>query len=80
MPRCLVTSEGKPDKLDECLSYLAVDGKWHSLEDVAEAIHVAKSKVLMVVRFFARFSFVEFDRKAGKVKIDRKTRAWYTEP
>ena len=80
MPGCLTMSEEKPDKLDGFLAYLARDGGWHSLEDMAEAIHVTKSIVLTVVRFLARFSFVEFDRKAGRVRIDRKTRAWYTEP
>ena len=69
----------KPDKLDEFLAYLAVDGGWHSLDDVAKAIQVAKDKVLMVARFFAKFDFVEFDETSGNVRIDRKTRAWYTE-
>jgi len=79
MPRCLVTSEEKPDKVDELLAYLAVDGGWHSLKNVAEATHLAKSKVLVVARFLARFGFVEFDEASGNVRIDRKTRAWYTE-
>jgi len=70
----------KPDKLDEFLAYLAVDGGWHSLDDVAKAIQVAKDKVLMVARFFAKFDFVEFDETSGNVRIDRKTRALYTEP
>ena len=80
MPRCLVMSEEKPGKLDELLAYLAVDGGWHSLEDVAGAIQVTKSKALVAARFHSRFGFVEFDREAGRVRIDPKIRAWYTEP
>jgi DNA-binding IclR family transcriptional regulator len=73
-------SEEKPDKLDEFLAYLAMDGGWHSLEEVAGAIQVAKGKALVAARFFSRFGFVEFDREAGRVRIDPKIRAWYTEP
>ena len=51
----------------------------HSIEDVAEATQVTKSKALVVARFLARFGFVEFDEASGNVRIDRKTRAWYTE-
>jgi len=79
MPECLETPEGKPDRLDEFLSYLAADGGWRSLEEAAEAIRVTRSEVLMVARFFSRFGFVEFDGEAGKVRIDRKIRAWYAE-
>jgi len=78
-PGCLVLSEEKGRKLDDFLAYLAVDGGWHSLEVVAEVIHVEKSKVLMVARFFARFGFVELDEASGRVRIDRKIRAWYRE-
>ena len=72
-------SEKKPGKLDEFLAYLAEGGEWQSLDDMAQAIQITERKVLKVARLFARFGFVEFDRKAGRVRIDQKVRALYME-
>lgn len=56
--------------LDEFLEHLAEDGEWHSLKEVVAAIHLDKDKVKKIIRFFARYGFVQFNKAQNRVKIE----------
>jgi len=60
--------------LDEFLEFLAEDGEWHSLREVVLAIHLDEDKVKKIVRFFARYGFVQFNKAQNKVKIEPELR------
>ena len=60
--------------LDKFLEYLAEDGEWHSLREVVAAIHLDKDKVKKIIKFFARYGFIEFDKSQNKVKIEAQVR------
>lgn len=60
--------------LDEFLEYLAEDGEWHSLKEVVAAIHLDEDKVKKIIRFFARYGFVQFNKAQKNVKIEPQLR------
>jgi len=60
--------------LDEFLEYLAEDGEWHSLKEIVAAIHLDEDKVKKIIRFFARYGFVQFNKAQNKVKIEPQLR------
>jgi len=59
-----------PFGLDEFLEYLAMDGKWHSLSELAAFTRLSEEKVEKIAQFFARYGFIQFDETKGKTKID----------
>jgi len=60
--------------LDEFLEFLAENGEWHSLKEVVAAIHLDEDKVKKIVRFFARYGFVQFNKAQNRVKIEPQVR------
>lgn len=60
--------------LDEFLEYLAEDGEWHGLREVVAAIRLDEGKVKKIVRFFARYGFVQFNKAQNRVKIEPQVR------
>lgn len=55
--------------LSRIIEYLAVDGEWHTVEEVAEAIGQNVKQTSELLRELANFNFVEFDEK-GRVRLD----------
>lgn len=55
--------------VDGFLEYLAVDGEWHSLNEVVAYLQLEKSEVVKIAKFFARFRFIQLDETRRKVKI-----------
>jgi len=59
-----------PLGLDEFLEYLAMDGKWHSLNELVAFTRLTKEKVEKIAQFFARYGFIQLDEAKRKAKID----------
>jgi|GEM_PF-2083999 len=55
--------------VDKFLECLAVDGEWHSLNEVVAYLQLEKDKVVEIAKFFARFKFIQLDETRRKVKI-----------
>lgn len=60
--------------VDGFLEYLAVDGEWHSLNEVVAYLQLKKSEVMEIAKFFARFRFIQLDETRRKVKIQPNVR------
>ncbi len=58
-----------PDKLSEMLNFLAEDGRWHTVREVAEAVGVSLEKAEKLLKDLSEFRFVHFDER-GRVRID----------
>lgn len=59
--------------VSEILEFLAVDGEWHTVEEVAEALGLDVIQVSKVLKEISEFHFVEFDEQ-GRVRVDPKFR------
>ncbi|MEM2240531.1 MAG: hypothetical protein QXL27_09585 [Candidatus Bathyarchaeia archaeon] len=56
-------------KFSRILEYLAIDGEWHTVEEVAEAVGQNITETSELLSKLAYFNFVEFDEK-GRVRVD----------
>jgi len=56
-------------KLSEVLEFLAEDGEWHTVREVAEAVGVSLEKAEKLLRDLSEFRFIYFDEE-GRVQID----------
>ena len=67
------------DKLDDLLWFLAQNGEWHTLSEVAEAIRLSEERVEIAASFFDEFHFVSFNRDKRRVRIHPMVRQLYLE-
>jgi DNA-binding IclR family transcriptional regulator len=58
-----------PGKLSEVLEFLAGDGEWHTVGEVAEAVGISLEKAEKLLRDLSEFRFIHFDEE-GRVRID----------
>ena len=58
-----------PSKLSGGGGFLAEDGGWHTVEEVAEAVGVSLEKAEKLLRDLSEFKFIHFDEE-GRVRID----------
>lgn len=56
------------DKIFEILD----NGNWHNLTEVAEKTGTQKSKVELISSFLANYDFLEFDKKAERVRLSNQ--------
>jgi len=56
------------DKIFEVLD----NGDWHKLTEVAEKTGTQKSKVELISSFLANYDFLEFDKKAERVRLSNQ--------
>ncbi len=60
--------ERKPvEKIDDFLNFLALDGDWHNLEAVEEAVNLTTDKVKIIAEFFQRYGFIQYDGKKMRI-------------
>ena len=60
-------------RVSRMLEFLAEDGGWHSVDEVADAAGLSPEKVETVLRRLSGFGFVEFDAE-GRVRVDPELR------
>ena len=58
-------------KIDRVL-WLLLDGKWHTLNKVSEAIQIDMAKLEKIATFLEEFNFIEFN--APRVRITPETK------
>jgi len=56
------------NKLDEFFAVLR-DGRWHSLNEIAQIINVEYGKLIEVARLFAKANIIQFDEELNSVRI-----------
>jgi hypothetical protein len=66
--------------LDKFMGYLAVDGVWHSINELVAYLHLEKSEVGKIAKFFAYFRFIQLDESQRKVKIQPNMRKLFASP
>lgn len=54
--------------IDEIL-VLLTNGEWHRVKEIANKTQLEEVKVELITSFLAEYDFLEFDRKAMKVKL-----------
>jgi hypothetical protein len=69
-----VWSDEKACKVAEDVLDALRDGEWHSVRDLIA--QVSPVKLEKVLEFYAEYDFVEWDRQAGKVRLDYLTVAF----
>jgi DNA-binding IclR family transcriptional regulator len=62
--------------LDEILEPL-IDGKWHGLEEINEAVRLPKRKFEEIIGFFAEYRFVKLDKENRRVKLTPSVLAFF---
>ena len=62
--------------LDEILEPL-IDGKWHGLEEINEAVKVPEEKLEEIIGFFAEYRFVKLDKENRRVKLTPSVLAFF---
>ena len=45
------------------------DGRWHSLNEIAQIINVEYGKLIEVARLLAKANIIQFDEKLNSVRI-----------
>ena len=55
--------------LDKFMEYLAVDGVWNRINELVAYLHLERSAVIKIAKFFAYFRFIQLDETQRKVKI-----------
>jgi len=60
-------------RLSELLEFLAEDGGWHTIGEVAEAVGLSPERVEELLRDLSEFGLVQFDEE-GRVRIDPELR------
>lgn len=53
---------------------LLKDGEWHDLKGITKRLALQEFRVEMIVSFLSDYSFIEFDKKDRKVKLNPLTR------
>jgi len=66
-----------PGRLSEVLEFLAEDGGWHTVGEVAEAVGVSLEKAKKLLKDLSEFEFVHFDEE-GRVRIDPELRRLFS--
>jgi len=61
-------------RIDDLFEYLAKDGKWHSVNELAIIIQMEEHRVEKIAQFFAHYSFIQINSGKNKVKIDPELR------
>jgi len=64
-------------KLSEMLGFLAEDGGWHTVGEVAEAVGVSLEEAEKLLRSLSELGFIQFDGE-GRVRIDPELRRLLT--
>jgi len=62
--------------LDEILEPL-IDGKWHSVEEINEAVKVPEEKLEEIIGFFVAYRFVKLDKENRRVKLAPSVLAFF---
>lgn len=62
--------------LDQILEPL-IDGKWHGLEEINEAVRLPKRKLEAIIAFFAEYRFVKLDKENRRVKLTPSVLAFF---
>lgn len=61
-------------KISEIIEYLSLDGEWHTVREVAEALGQSVEQTSQLLRELSMFNFVEFDEQ-GRVRVEPKLRS-----
>jgi DNA-binding IclR family transcriptional regulator len=62
-----------PGKLSGVLGFLAEDGGWHTVGEVAEAVGVSLEEVERLLKALSELGLAQFDEE-GRVRIDPELR------
>ena len=46
------------------------DGKWHGIDELLKSLSLSQSKLRELTSFLNAYSFLKFDEKHGRVKIN----------
>lgn len=60
-------------KISRIVRYLSIDGDWHTVEEVAEAVSQSIDQTFELLKKLSTFNFVEFD-EYGRVRVESKLR------
>ena len=69
-----------PFRVDELFEYLAKDGNWHSLNELATIIHMEEYMIEEIAQFFAHYTFIQINSVKNRVKIDPELREIFVSP
>lgn len=58
-------------KIDEVLSFL-LDGEWHNLNEVAEALQIDCRKLEIILTFLAEFNLIQLDLSRVRITFEMK--------
>lgn len=61
------------NQLSKILKYLCVDGEWHTIEEIAEALGLEAKEVYKLLKKISEFHIVEFDGQ-DRVRVDPEFR------
>jgi len=67
-------------RVDDFFEYLAKDGKWHSVNELATITQMEEHRVEEIAQFFAHYSFIQINSVKNKVKIDPELRKIFISP
>lgn len=60
--------------LAEGVLELLKDGQWHDISEIATTLNQPEKPIKIILRFYKKFDFIEFDKMKKKVAIDPKIR------
>jgi DNA-binding IclR family transcriptional regulator len=63
----------KSHAIDHILEFLANDGAWHSIGEIATATQLSQSETVRIVDFLATHNFVQLDKHSQRAKIEERT-------
>jgi hypothetical protein len=63
-----VWSDERACKLSERVLDALIDGEWHSVRGLMA--HVSPLKLEKLLEFYAEYKFIEWDREAGRVRLN----------
>ena len=46
------------------------DGKWHGIDELSQSLNLSENKLRELTSFLNAYSFVKFDEKHGRLKIN----------
>jgi DNA-binding IclR family transcriptional regulator len=58
--------------VDKLLNALT-DGKWHTVEEIADKTRIQEQKVKIIASFVKEFKFIKEDKKTGRIRLTRTT-------
>ncbi|RLG59570.1 hypothetical protein DRN86_04035 [Candidatus Geothermarchaeota archaeon] len=47
------------------------NGKWHDLEEVARKTGLAAQKIRLIINFFSKYHFIEFDERLKRIRASQ---------